>query len=93
MNRSPSYALEGDLPQYVWSGKKVNYSPLRVFGCTTFVQVPKEQRTKFDSKVIECISLVYGDDKFGYRLWDPKKTKLIWREYVVFKEDQTIGYS
>lgn len=28
VNRSPSYALEGDISQHVWSGRKVNYSHL-----------------------------------------------------------------
>lgn len=32
----------------------------------------------------------YGDDKLGYKLWDPKKRKQIRNIYAVFREDQTI---
>lgn len=34
-----------------------------------FVHVPKEQRSKLDDKA----SWGYGDEEFGYRLWDPEK--------------------
>ena len=33
---------------------------------------------------------IYGDDKFGYKLWNPKNIKLIRSKDVVFREDQTI---
>lgn len=39
---------------------------------------------------MEYIFLGCGDDKFGYRLWDPKNIKLIRCRNIVFKEDQTI---
>lgn len=68
MNRSPSYILESDVPQRVWSGKKVNYSCLRVFGRKAFVHVPKEQLVKLDTRAIECIFLGYGDEQFSNRL-------------------------
>lgn len=63
-----------------------------MFGCNTFIHLPKEQKTKLDSKAIECIFLGYGDDKFSYILWDPKNIKLILSWDVEFKEDQTFGY-
>lgn len=55
------------------------------------MHVPKQQKAKLDLKVIECIFLGFGDNKFGYRLWDPENKKLIWNKDVVFKEDQTFG--
>ena len=35
--------------------------------------------------------LGYGQDEFGYRLYDPAKKKLIRSRDVVFVEDQTIA--
>lgn len=58
INRSPLVPLENDIIEEVWIGKDVSYSHLKVFGCKTFVHVPKEQRQKFDNKVIPCIFLV-----------------------------------
>ena len=50
VNGSPSSALEDKTPQVVWTGKKPSLSHLRVFGCDAYVHVPKEKRTKLDSK-------------------------------------------
>lgn len=91
VNRSLSYNLKCYVPQHVWSGRKINYSHLRVFGYKAFMYVLKEQRTKLDSKANECIFLGYGDDKLSYRLCDPKKRKLIRDRDIMFREDQTFG--
>ena len=48
INRSPSDSLDFDIPQRFWTGKDVPYSHLKVFGCKTFMHVPKEQRSKLD---------------------------------------------
>ena len=50
MNLSPSYPLEGDILERVWIGKFVYFEHLRVFGCRTFVHVPKDERSKLDNK-------------------------------------------
>eukprot|EP00253_Pinus_taeda_P030880 PITA_30880 len=50
VNRSPSSTLDDKTPQEVWIGKKPSLSHLRVFGCDAYVHVPKEKRTKLDSK-------------------------------------------
>ena len=43
-------ALDGGIPEEMWTGKKVNYSFLRVFGCKAFAHVDKEDRNKLDAK-------------------------------------------
>lgn len=72
VNRSHSHILESDVPQMVWSGKKVNYFHLKVFGCKAFVHVPREQRVKLDAGAVECIFLGYDNEQFCYILWDLK---------------------
>ncbi|KAK4409816.1 Retrovirus-related Pol polyprotein from transposon TNT 1-94 [Sesamum angolense] len=37
INRSPSVPLVGKVPEHVWSGKNVDLSSLRIFGCSAFV--------------------------------------------------------
>eukprot|EP00253_Pinus_taeda_P023165 PITA_23165 len=49
-NISPSSMLEDKNPQEVWNGNKPSLSHLMVFGCDAYVHVPKEKRTKLDSK-------------------------------------------
>ena len=86
INRSPLVPLDSDIPQRVWMGKDVPYSHLNVFGCKTFMHVPKEQRSKLDDKATSCILIGYGDEEFGYMLWDSEKQKIVKSRDVVFHE-------
>jgi len=47
--------LEDKTRQEVWTSKKPSLSHLRVFGCDTYVRVPKEKITKLDNKSEKCI--------------------------------------
>lgn len=93
INRSPSVPLNFEVPEKIWTGKCVNYSHLRVFGCKAFVHVSKELRQKLDFKASTCIFLGYGDQEFGYRLWDPKMKKVIRSRDVVFNENQFYDFN
>jgi len=90
INLSPVVALKNEVPDKVWCGKEVSYDHLRVFGCKAFVHVPRDERSKLDSKTRECIFIGYGFDEFGYRLYDPVQKKLVRSRDVVFFENQTI---
>ncbi|RVW14202.1 Retrovirus-related Pol polyprotein from transposon TNT 1-94 [Vitis vinifera] len=87
---SPSYPLESDIPERVWTGKFISFEHLRVFGCRAFVHVPKDELSKLDSKTKQFIFLGYSNEEFGYRLWDSATKKIIRSGDVVFFEDQTI---
>ena len=84
INRSPSVPLDSDIPQRVWMGKDVPYSHLKVFGCKTFMHVPKEQRSKLDDKATSCILIGYGDEEFSYMLWNSEKQKIGEAEILCF---------
>ncbi|KAD5961372.1 hypothetical protein E3N88_12845 [Mikania micrantha] len=62
----------------------------RVFGCKAFVHIPKDERSKLDVKTKPFIFLGYGQDEFGYRLYDPVLKKLVRSRDVVFMENQTL---
>ncbi|WRX24925.1 Reverse transcriptase [Theobroma cacao] len=57
INRSLSIAIELKTPKKVWSGKPVDYSMLRVFGCPAYALVSDG---KLESKAKKCISLSYA---------------------------------
>jgi Reverse transcriptase (RNA-dependent DNA polymerase) len=59
-----------------------------VFGCKTYVYIPKEQRSKLDDKTTPYIFLGYENEEFGFRLWDPEKRRIVRCKDVVFYEDQ-----
>ncbi|MCO5550507.1 hypothetical protein L7F22_003994 [Adiantum nelumboides] len=88
INRSPSKALGGEVPEEVWSGKPPSYAHLRVFGCEAYVHIRSELRTKLEPKSSKCIFLGYGEDgEMGYRLWDPALRKIIRSNDVIFNEN------
>ena len=90
INLSLVVVLQANVPNRVWYGKDVSYSHLRVFGCKAFVHVPKDERSKLDAKIRECIFIGYGHDEFSYRFYDPVEKKLVRSRDVIFVEDQTI---
>ena len=59
-----------------------------MFGCKAFAHVPKEQRTNLDDKSVPCIFIGYGDEEFGYKLWDLVKKKVIRSRDVIFRESE-----
>nr|GEZ27716.1 hypothetical protein [Tanacetum cinerariifolium] len=54
------------VPENVWTGKEVSYDNLQVFGCKTFVHIPKDERSKFqnfiEDQAIEDIDKVKKSD-------------------------------
>ena len=90
INLSSAVALNSEVPNKIWFGKNVKYDHLRVFGCKSFVHVPKDERSKLDAKSRQCIFIGYGEDEFCYRFYDPIEKKLVRSLDVKFMEDQTI---
>ena len=91
INRSRSTPLDGDVPQRVWTRKDVSYRHLKVFDYLAYVHVAKEKQGKLDPKTRPCIFLGYGDDEFGYRLWNLEEKKVIWSRDIVFMERKIIA--
>ncbi|CAH9135249.1 unnamed protein product [Cuscuta epithymum] len=91
INRSPSVPLNFEVPEKKWSRRDVSYSHLKVFGCKAFAHVSKELRQKLDLKSNPCIFIGYGDEEFGYRLWDPEVKKVVRSRDVVFHENEFHG--
>jgi hypothetical protein len=54
------------------------------------VHIPRDERSKLDSKTKQCIYISSPSDEFGYILWDPIKKKVVRSRDVVFLEDETI---
>ncbi|KAL2236674.1 UNVERIFIED_CONTAM: Retrovirus-related Pol polyprotein from transposon TNT 1-94 [Sesamum indicum] len=85
INQRPSVSLNNRIPEEVWSGKKVDLSFLRTFGCSAYIL--NDDRTKLDAKSIKCTFIGYGTDEFGYRFWDDQNRKIIRSRNVIFNED------
>jgi transposase InsO family protein len=65
INRSSSIPLNKKTPIEVWSGTPVDYSQLKVFGCTAYALVDNR---KLEPRAIKCLFLGYGSGVKGYKL-------------------------
>lgn len=90
-NRSPTKAVEQMTPYEAWTDEKPDVKHLRVFGCTTYAHVPKDERRKLDSKARKSVLLGYGTETKGYRLYDPIKRKVFYSRDVKFSESSKDG--
>lgn len=81
-NRSPTKAVWNKVPEEAWSGKKVDLSHLRVFGCAAYNHVKK--RRKLDSKSKRYVFVGYSD--LGYRLINDATGEVFISRDVVFFE-------
>lgn len=87
-NRLPSRSIDDQIPEEVWSGRKVNLSNLRIFGCLAYAHVPKEKRdSKWDERAVACIFVGYSETQKAYRLLELNNPKnVIFARDVVFAE-------
>ena len=49
-NSSPRASLDGKVAEEVWTGNKVDYSRLKVFGCPAYAHIAGDERSKLDAK-------------------------------------------
>jgi hypothetical protein len=86
-NRSPRRSVRGATPDENWTGKHPVLSQLRVFGCTAYVLIPKENRKKLEAKSKPYIFLWYCENSKGYKRADPSCPKKQIKARDVFLED------
>jgi hypothetical protein len=73
-------------PEEKFTGKKLDVSHIRVFGCITYVHVPDDKRSKLDPKAKKCIFIGYFLEQKGYKCFNPSTRKLQVSRNVVFDE-------
>lgn len=80
INRSSIISLELKLPEEVWSGKRVNLSHLKVFGCVSYLPIVAANMSKLDAKSEKG----YGGADMGYKFWDDQNRKILRSRNVIF---------
>jgi hypothetical protein len=86
MNRTPTAVVHGMTPEEKFTGKKLDVSHFKVFGCIAYVHVLDEKRSKLDPKAEKCIFIGYSLEQKGYRCFNPSTQKLQVSRDVVFDE-------
>ncbi|VVA24986.1 PREDICTED: Retrovirus-related Pol poly from [Prunus dulcis] len=87
VNLLPSRNLEFKCAEEVWSNKSIDYSNLKVFGCSAYALIPSDERSNLNPKSLECIFISFESGVKGYKLWDPGNQKKILSKDVVFDEN------
>ena len=88
-NRSPINAVQDKTPYEAWTGNKPDVSHLRIFVCDVYSHVPKDERSKLDSKTRRSIFLGYGQGIKGYHLYDKAQTRIFYSKNVVLNETRS----
>ena len=85
-NRSPTKSIDNKTPYEKLFGCKPNVKNFKIFGCTAYCHIPKDERRKLDNKSKKCVFLGYGSNIKGYRLFDLNKNKVLYSRDVIFEE-------
>ena len=89
VNRSPSSALNFKTSMEMWSGRAINYSNLKIFGCPAYAHV---KQGKLEPRALKCVFLGYLEGVKGYKLWytELRPPKCIVSRDVVFNESEML---
>ncbi|KAM7531655.1 hypothetical protein LguiB_035065 [Lonicera macranthoides] len=91
VNRIPSAVLDFQTPFEALAksvtAPSVSNLPPRVFGCVTFVHLPKEQRNKLEPRALKCVFVGYASSQKGYRCYHPPTEKMYVTMDVIFHEE------
>ena len=63
---------------------------LRVFECTAYVHIPKDEHGKLDSRTRKCTLLGYGSVRKRYRVFDHLTQKILYSRNEKFNERESV---
>jgi hypothetical protein len=88
-NKSPHKVFENRTPEEVFSGKVLEVSHQRIFGCPMYIHIPKDKRTKLDPSGNKDIFVGYNETSKAYRVYVPRYKMIEIDRDVIFDEDAT----
>jgi hypothetical protein len=86
-------ALGFKTPEEMFSGKKPKVIHLKIFGCTVFVHIPKEKRTKLDPSGKKGIFVGYCEVSKAFKIYILGYHHIDINIDVTFDEDETLKKS
>ena len=92
-NRLPTVSLKGITPFEAAMKQKPDLGHLRVFGCTAYVYVQKDQRKSLQSHMQKCVFIGYPSGYKGWLFYNPTTKKLLISERAEFDERHFSGLS
>jgi hypothetical protein len=92
-NRLSHSALGLKTPEEMFTGKKLEVSHLKIFGCPVFIHIPKEKRNKLDPSGKKGIFVGYCEVSKAFRIYIPGQHHIEINMDVTFDEDATLKKS
>jgi transposase InsO family protein len=92
-NCLPTAILPNTTPYELWHNKKPDVSHLRIWGCTAYVFVQKDQRSSFQPHYQKCVFIGYPDGYKGWKFYNPTTKKVVISERAEFDERYFPGLS
>ena len=86
-NRCDHAILDQKTLEEVFTGEKPDVGHLRIFGCTVYVHVLKEKRTKMEPSGKKGIFVGYSETSKAYRIYVPGQRQVEVSRDVTFDED------
>jgi hypothetical protein len=92
-NRSPHKILGNKTLEEVFTGKKLEVSHSRIFGCPMYMHSPKEKRMRLDFSGRKGIFVGYNETSKAYRINVPGQRQIEISRDVTFDEDEAFKRS
>jgi len=86
LNRAPTKALKGKTPFEAWHGHKPSVSFFWTFDYIGHVRKTKPILAKLEDRTTLMVFLCYAEGTKAYRLYDPRRDKVLVSCDVVFNE-------
>ncbi|UYV66641.1 K02A2.6-like, partial [Cordylochernes scorpioides] len=77
-------------PLELWSGRKSTFKHFKIFGSEAYANIPKQFRSKWDSKTKKMIFVGYEHTSKNYRLYDPKSGQIVVCRNVTVREPNPV---
>ncbi|RVW76743.1 Retrovirus-related Pol polyprotein from transposon TNT 1-94 [Vitis vinifera] len=93
INRMPSRVLKFQTPCQTLlksfpTTRLISIVPPKIFGCSVFVHINQQHRSKLDPRSLKCIFLGYSSNQKGYKCYSPVTRKFYNSMDVTFFETQ-----
>ncbi|RVW63053.1 Retrovirus-related Pol polyprotein from transposon TNT 1-94 [Vitis vinifera] len=93
INRMPSRVLKFQTPCQTLlksfpTTRLISTVPPKIFGCSVFVHINQQNRSKLDPRSLKCIFLGYSSNQKGYKCYSPVTRKFYNSMNVTFFETQ-----
>jgi len=90
VNRSLSTVIDLQISEEIRRGEFVDFSTLRIFGCSAYSLVDSQKRNKLESKFKKCIFIEFTKGVKSFRLWDSEIRSAFTSRDVVFDKESML---